>query len=169
MRLNKSSLHEIAHKMVALLQKDGDIECDEPKEVARDLEAVLTQYVDDEQAITSKARDLLAARGLPSSELGKTRRALAEQRGLKLDDEAIDYLLDQLLEMLMHSGNVAEVFAEDYQLRRKLREPLRREAAEEEKLQEQVRGQLKHVQEGTSLWEVEYRRVMEDIKRRRGS
>jgi hypothetical protein len=31
-----------------------------------------------------------------------------------------------------------------------------------------VRNQLKHVQEGTSVWEVEYRRMMDDIKRRRG-
>ena len=77
-------------------------------------------------------------------------------------------LLDQLVEMLMHSNNVDEVFVEDYELRRRMREPLRRQVAEEEELAQEVRSRLKHVQEGTALWEVEYRRMMEDIKRRKG-
>ena len=96
------------------------------------------------------------------------KRLLADERKIKIGDDAIDYLLDQLVEMLMHSNNVDEVFAEDYELRRKMREPLRKQAAEEDALQEEVRGRLKHVQEGSALWEVEYKRMMEDIKRRKG-
>ena len=68
----------------------------------------------------------------------------------------------------MHSANVDEVFAEDYELRRKMRDPLRKQLVEEEAFEQEVRGRLKHVQEGTGLWEVEYRRMMEDIKRRKG-
>jgi hypothetical protein len=63
---------------------------------------------------------------------------------------------------------VEEVFAEDYELRRKMRDPLRKQLAEEQALEEEVRKQLRHVQEGTGLWEIEYRRMMEDIKRRKG-
>jgi hypothetical protein len=68
----------------------------------------------------------------------------------------------------MHSANVDEVFAEDVELRRKMREPLRRQAALEEELQAEVRGRLKHVKEGSTMWEIEYRRMMEEIKRRKG-
>jgi hypothetical protein len=32
----------------------------------------------------------------------------------------------------------------------------------------EVRARIKHVKEGTSVWEVEYRRVLEEIKRRKG-
>ena len=120
------------------------------------------------EALSERARDLMAERNLPPSELGRTRRLVADQRKIKIGDEAIDYLLDQLLEMLMHSNNVDEVYAEDYELRRRMREPLRRQEVEEESLQQEVRSKLKHVQEGTALWEVEYRRMMEDIKRRKG-
>ena len=74
----------------------------------------------------------------------------------------------QLIEMLMHSANVDEIFAEDYQMRKKMREPLRRQLAEEDELQTEVRNQLKHVKEGSQVWEVEYRRMMEEIKRRKG-
>lgn len=154
--------------MVSLLAKAGDIETDAPKEVQADLESVLNQYVRDEQEINEKAKDLLAARGLPQSEFAKLKRLVAEDRKVKLGDEAIDYLLDQLVGMLMYSSHVEEVFAEDVQLRLKMRGPLRKAAQEEQKLQEAVRGQLKHVQEGTAVWEVEYQRMMDDIRRRKG-
>ncbi len=168
MRLSSSRVSEMVHEMVAALMAGGDIECEDPKEVARDLESVLNQYIQDEADITDRARDMIATRGLPQSDIGKTRRLLADQRKIKIDDDAIDYLLDQLLEMLMHSNNVEEIFAEDYQLRKKMREPLRKQADLDGELQQAVRNQLKHVKEGTSTWEIEYRRVMEDIKRRKG-
>lgn len=168
MRLHSARIPQIAAEMVSLLTEDQAIEAEAPAEVQADIESVLQQYVRDEQDVSEKARDMVAARNLPPSELGRTRKLLADQRKIKIGDEAIDYLLDQLVEMLMHSNNVDEVFAEDYELRRRMREPLRRQEAEEESLQAEVRGQLKHVQEGTALWEVEYRRMMEDMKRRKG-
>ncbi len=168
MRLSSAKIPSIAAEMVSLLAKAGDIETDAPKEVQADLESVLNQYVRDEQEINEKAKDLLAARGLPQSEFAKLKRLVAEDRKVKLGDEAIDYLLDQLVGMLMYSSHVEEVFAEDVQLRLKMRGPLRKAAQEEQKLQEAVRGQLKHVQEGTAVWEVEYQRMMDDIRRRKG-
>ncbi|MBX3128747.1 MAG: DUF507 family protein [Polyangiaceae bacterium] len=168
MRLFSAKVPGIASEMVELLTTDGAIECEDRSEVVRDVEAVLQQYVRDEQEVSDKARDLLAARGLPHTDLGKMRRLVADQRKLKIGDDAIDYLLDQLVEMLMHSTNVAEVFVEDWELRKRMRDPLRKQASEEESLQEEVRGRLKHVEEGSALWEIEYRRMMEDIKRRKG-
>jgi len=110
----------------------------------------------------------LAQRGLPPTELGRIKKLLADERKLKLGDDAIDYLLDQLVEMLMHSANVDEIFAEDFELRRKLREPLRKQAAVDQEIDNEVRSKIKHVKEGTAVWEVEYRRMMDDIKRRKG-
>jgi hypothetical protein len=49
-----------------------------------------------------------------------------------------------------------------------MREPLRREYASTSDVEQEVRGQLKHVQEGSALWEVEYQRMLEDVKRRKG-
>ena len=168
MRLYSAKVPQVASEIVAALTAEGDIECDAPKEVQLDVEAVLNQYVRDEQEITERARDMASARNLPSSELGRMRKLIADERGIKLGDDAIDYLLDQLLEMLMHSNNVDEIFSEDVELRRKMRGPLRKQAQAEDELEQQVRGRLKHVKEGTSMWEIEYRRMMEDIKRRKG-
>jgi hypothetical protein len=168
MRLSSAKISEIAAEMVGLLTKTGDIETDSPKEVQIDLESVLNQYVRDEQEVNDKAKDMLAARGLPQSEFAKLKRLLADSKKIKLGEDAIDYLLDQLVEMLMYSNNVEEVYAEDVQLRLKLRGPLRKQVTDEEELEQAVRRQLKHVAEGTSMWEIEYRRMMDDIKRRKG-
>jgi hypothetical protein len=168
MRLHGPRVPQIAHDMITALVKGKDIETESPNEVQADIEAVLNQYVRDEQSVQERARDLMAARGLSQNELPRLKKLVADEKHIKLGDDAIDYLLDQLVEMLMHSANVDEVFSEDYELRRKMRDPLRKQLAEEQALEAEVRGHLKHVQEGTGLWEVEYRRMMEDIKRRKG-
>lgn len=168
MRIHAARVSQIAAEMVSSLTKDGVVESSSPKEMQADIEAVLGQYIRDEHEVSEKAKDMLAARNLPPGDLGKIKRLVADQRKLKLGEEAIDYLLDQLLEMLMHSSAVEEVFAEDYELRRRMREPLRRQLGDEEEIQKEVRAQLKHVEEGTALWEVEYRRMMEELKRRKG-
>jgi hypothetical protein len=154
--------------MIKALLDAKDIETQAPAEVKADVVAVLEQYIKDEQAATERAKDLVASRGLPQTEYPRIRKLVAEESGIKIGDDAIDYLLDQLVEMLMHSSNVDEVFAEDYELRRKMRDPLRKQIVEEQAFEQEVRGRLKHVQEGTGIWEIEYRRMMEDIRRRKG-
>ena len=168
MWLHRAKIPQVATEMVRALTEGGDIETEAPRDVQADLEAVLTQYVADDQDINDRARDLVATRGLPQSELSRMKKLVAEQKHVKIGEEAIDYLLDQLIEILMHSNNVEEVFAQDHVLRLRMREPLRKQFAAEDALEQEVRGRLKHVQEGTQVWEVEYRRMMEDIKRRKG-
>ena len=90
------------------------------------------------------------------------------QRGIKIGDDALDYILDQILEMLMHSQNVEEVFAEDHVLRRRMRPFINKSADADQSIEAEVRSKLKHVQEGSRVWEIEYQRMKEDIKRRRG-
>ncbi len=168
MRLHSAKVPQMATEMVSALTSAGDVETESPAEVRADIEAVLNQYIRDEQEISDRAKDFVAARGMPQTEYARVKKLMADERKIKVGEDAIDYLLDQLVEMLMHSGNVDEVYAEDYVLRRKMREPLRKQLGEEQELQAEVRAQLKHVKEGTALWEVEYRRMMEEIKRRKG-
>lgn len=168
MRLHAPKVPQIAQEMVTALVKGKDIETDAPDEVRADIESVLSQYIKDELAVSERAKDMMAARGLSQTEFPRLRKLVADEKRIKLGDDAIDYILDQLVEMLMHSANVEEVFSEDYELRRKMRDPLRKQLAEEQQLEDEVRGRLRHVQEGTGLWEIEYRRMSDEIKRRKG-
>jgi hypothetical protein len=168
MWLHRAKVPQIAAEMVKAITAQKDIETESPRDVQLDLESVLSQYINDEHEITERAKDMLTARSMPGTDLGRIKGELAKQRRIKIGEEAIDYLLDQLVEMLMHSGSVDEVYAEDFELRRKMREPLRREFAQGGELDSEVRRQLKHVEEGSSLWEVEYKRMLEEVKRRKG-
>lgn len=168
MFLPASKVTEVAQEMVQLLTQDGDVETESPKEVQLDLEAVLHQYLRTEQELVQKAKDSLTQQGRPPADFGKVLKSLADQRKFRVGEDALDYVLEQLVEMLMNSQNVDEVFAADHDLRRKLRIPLRKHQGTDQDLDKAVRSQMKHVQEGSTLWEIEYRRVMEEIKRRKG-
>jgi len=168
MRLHATKLPQLSRDILDALMSSKAIESESPEGVRLDIESVLSQYLQDEQQVTERAKEVLSTRGLPQSELSRIRRLVADERKIQIGDEAIDYILDQLVEILMHSNSVDEVWAEDFELRRQMREPLRKHSSLEEQLQQEVRGQLRHVKEGTALWEVEYRRMMEEMKRRKG-
>jgi hypothetical protein len=168
MWLTRARLPAVASAIVKGLVDGELIETESPAGVQADILAVLEQYVRDEHEISTKARDLAAARGAPATEASRIRKELARQQGVGVgDDDAIDYLLAQFVEMLMHSGNVEEIFAQDHQLKLAMRTPLRTEQASAQQMDEVVRKRLKHVQEGSSQWEIEYQRMREEVSRRR--
>jgi hypothetical protein len=168
MRLYAGKVGPIAAEIVRALLDAQDIEAARPNEVQADVEAVLQQYIRSDKEASDKARDAVQARGLPATDVGRMRKLAAEQMGIKIGDESIDYLLDQILEILMHSANVDEIFAADVELRRKMAPVLKRHMAVDEELEREVRGKLKHVEEGSRTWEIEYARMMEEIRRRKG-
>jgi len=168
MRIYAGKIPNIAAEVVQTLTSSGDIETEDRREVEQDIAAVLNAYVETDRQVTERAKDLMQARNLGQQEFARTKKLVAEQRGFKIGDEMLDYLLDQIVEMLMHSSSVEEVFAEDVEMRRKMAPILKRHMALDEELDRETRAQLKHVEEGTRTWEVEYRRVMEDIRRRKG-
>jgi uncharacterized protein len=80
----------------------------------------------------------------------------------------LDYLLDQVVAMLMHSSHVEEVYAEDVVLRRHMAPIFKKHMQVDMDVDTEVRAQIKHVKEGTSQWDIEYARALETVKRRRG-
>jgi hypothetical protein len=168
MRLFSGKITPLSEEIVKVLADNRDIECEERKEVVRDLESVFSSYLQTEREVMEKAKSLLESRGMPPSELGRVRKLVADQKGIKVGDDMFDYLLDQCIEMLMHSSNVDEVFVQDHDLRRRMRPVLRKYLEVDDALDNEVRSQLKHVQEGSRTWEIEYRRIMSDIQRRKG-
>ena len=168
MRLFSSKVPVIAAEVVRKLVAEKDLETETPAEVERDVEAVLNEYLRLEREGTTKTKELMDGRKLPPSEFGRVKKSVAEQRGLKVGDEVIDYLLDQIVEAYLYSNNVEEVFASDLDLRRKMAPILKRHMLVEDELDKEVRGRLKHVEEGTPAWEIEYGKTLELLKRAKG-
>jgi uncharacterized protein len=167
MRLYGSKVPSIAQEVVRALVSQKDIETDAPKEVQADIEAVLKSYLDAERAVDEKTRELLQRTGRGTGEFQKVRTQIAESSGIKVGDEALDYVLDQLVEMLMHSNHVEEVYAEDVALRRHMAPIFKKHMGVDAELETEVRAQLRHVKEGTSQYDIEHARVLEQVKRKR--
>jgi hypothetical protein len=168
MRLYSGKVSAIATEVVRALLASNDVEAETPKEVEADIAAVLNQYLSDEREVNERAKDILERTGKPQTEFQRVRALVADEKGIKVGDETLDYLLDQVVEMLMHSGNVDEVYVEDVELRRRMAPLFKKHMAVDSSLDADVRAQLKHVREGTRDWEIEYAKVLEQVKRRKG-
>ena len=137
-------------------------------EAELDVQAVLKEYLRLEKEITEKAKDLLQKRNLPYEQFGKVKRAMASEKSFGLGDEALDWMTNQMIESFMQSQHIEEVFVEDGVLRRKMADVLKRHMMVEEELDAEVRRRIKNLEEGTSTWDVEYQKALEQIKRNRG-
>ncbi len=170
MRLYPGKVSAIAKDMVDVLSASGDIEVlpDLVGEVVLDIESVLREYIRADREVTDRARDLISRDGLEFNQVNKIKQKLAEERGFGVGDRAVDYLTKQVIEALFHSRHVEEVYAEDHTLRKTLRDVMNRHLHVDDDLDQEVRRRIKNLQEGTQNWEVEYHKVMQDLKRLKG-
>ena len=168
MRLYSGKVPAIATEVARALLAAKDIEAESPKEVEADVASVLNQYLSDEREVNERAKDVLERTGKPQSEYARVRALVADERHIKVGDDTLDYLLDQVVEMMMHSNNVDEVFVEDVELRRRMSPIFKKHMAVDDTMDAEVRAQLRHLREGTNQWDIEYARVLEQVKRRKG-
>jgi hypothetical protein len=168
MRLYSGKVQTIASEVVRALVAANVIEAESPHEVEADVVAVLNNYLSLEKQATDMAKDELERTRRPQSDFNRVRQAAAERKGIKVGDEALDHLLDQVVEIFHHSSNVDEIYAEDVELRRRMAPIFKRHMAVDDSLDAEVRAQLRHVKEGTRDWDVEYQRMLERIKRMKG-
>ena len=124
MRLYSGKIPAITREIVRVLTENEDIEVENADEVVEDLASVLREYVRREREIGDEAKNRLERQGGSYGLLAKIRREVAKENGFPPPDEFLPYILDQLLEMLFHSANVAEVFADDARLVKAFRKAL---------------------------------------------
>ncbi len=166
MRLLKERIPQLTEMIVDALIKGELIDVLEESrpEVELDVESVLKEYRRMDYEITEKARDLVATRGLDYSQTFKLKSKLAQERGFGLGEDAIQWLCDQIVELLLQSKHVDEIFGEDQDLRAAIIPILKKELATDSELDKQVKSRIKNLQEGTVDYEVEYKKTMEQIR-----
>jgi hypothetical protein len=169
MRLYAGKVTPISTEVVRALLASNDIEAEAPREAEADVAAVLNGYLTTEREVNERAKDLLEKSGRPGTELGRMRQLVADEKGIKLGDEALDYLLDQVVAVFHHSRHVDEIYAEDVELRRKMAPIFKRHMAIDAGMDTEARAQLKHLKEGTPAWDIEYGRALDRAKRKKGA
>jgi hypothetical protein len=168
MRLYKGKIEIIARDLITTLKNEGDIEVANDEEARLDVEAVLKEYLRLDRELVEEAKNRMEMRGLGYSHLGQVRNQLAKERGQPTNEDTLPYILDQILNILFHSNNVEEIYADDSHLRTRITPILRRHMEVDTDLDREVRSKIKHLEEGTASFDVEYSKVMSQIKKRMG-
>ena len=168
MKLYPAKVDAIAAEVITTLTQAGDIDVSDANEAQLDAAAVLKEYIRVDKELTERAKDILEIRGLPYAQLGRTKRQLADQKDFGLGEDGITWICNQLVETFMQSKHVDEVYADDVTLRRKIKDIVRKHMAVDDELDQEVRQRIKNLQEGTQAWDVEYAKVMEQIKTKHG-
>jgi hypothetical protein len=170
MRIYPKVIPVISREIVQLLMQDGDIEV-EPMRIADaelDLSAIMREYLTNEERVNQATREALERRAYDHSKFNQVKREMADVRGFKMGDEGVEFIINQMIEFLLISRNVEEVFAADTSLRTKIFSVMKRHLDVDDEIDREARARLKHLQEGTSAFDIEYNKTVEQIRRARG-
>lgn len=164
MRLYRGKVEVIAEEIIRTLRSHGDVDLEDENEARLDVEAVLKEYLRLDREVVDEAKTRMEIRSLPYGQLGRMKSQVAKERGAPQHDEILPYLLEQILNLLFHSNNIAEIYAEDVDLRRRITPVLRKHMEVDTELDREVRSKIRNLKEGTTEFDVEYARVMDNLK-----
>lgn len=165
MRLYAGRISAICAELTKVLGANGRVEFENRTEAELDFESVLKEFLRLERSVMDEARRRNGVRGGSAMGVGRLRAEVAKEKNFPGQDEQLPYILKQLLDMLFYSNNVAEVFADDVTLRKTIVPVLKKHMSVEDDLDREVRGRIKNFQEGTQAFEVEYEKVLAQIRR----
>ena len=160
----------IAREIIDRLAKEKDIEVEAIRmsDAELDMSAIMREYLANEERVNQATREALERRGYDFSKFNQVKREMSDVRGFKIGDDGIEFVINQMLEFLLISRNVEEVFSDDTQMRPKIMQIMKKHLDVDEEIDREARGRLKHLQEGTSAYEIEYQKTLEQIRRARG-
>ena len=170
MRIYPKVIPIVSREIIQKLTADGDIEV-EPMRIAdaeMDMSAIMREYLANEERVNQATREALERRGYDQSKFNQVKREMADVRGFKMGDEGIEYVINQMIEFLLISRNVEEVYAADNVLRQKIFAVMKKHLDVDDEIDREARSRLKHLQEGTSAFDIEYNKTVEQIRRARG-
>ncbi len=170
MRLYPKLVPLIAREIIDRLAKEKDIEVEAIRmsDAELDMSAIMREYLANEERVNQATREALERRGYDFSKFNQVKREMSDVRGFKIGDDGIEFVINQMLEFLLISRNIEEVFSDDTQMRPKIMQIMKKHLDVDEEIDREARGRLKHLQEGTSAYEIEYQKTLEQIRRARG-
>lgn len=166
MKIYRRVIPKIAKDIVRTLLANKAIEVEDGHrdEAELDVAAVLVNYLNEVDAITHDAQETLQRHNLSQDMLGRIKKQLADQRKIIVGKDAGEFIIDQIINGLFESRYIEEVFAEDNEIRRMVAESITKYFGVDEELDREVRGRLRNLREGTAEWEVEYGRLIEQMR-----
>lgn len=170
MHLYRKVVPRIARDLIRTMmaQKLIEVEEDKVEEAQLDLASVMVEYLNAEEQVVKEAKEMLQKRGLGMERFNQAKKSLAEARNIRIGEEGLEDVLNQLLEILFASRNIEEIYAEDRELRKFIKETVLKYLSVSEQVDQEARARLKNLREGTYEWDIEYPRMVAQIKRQQG-
>lgn len=170
MALYRKIIPKIARDVIRTLVSKSAIEVEEDRlsEAELDLAAVIVGHIDAEEEISREAAETLVRLGMPKDRFAQMKQRFAERRGIKIGEDGLEYLIAQLVEALFASKNIEEIFAEDLELKKIINECVTKALKVSDDVELEARSRLKNVREGTPEWDIEYPRMIAQVKRQKG-
>ncbi len=170
MRLYRAKIPMIAKEVIEALASADDIEVlpENREEAEQDLVAIMEEYRRRDMRLRDRIKDHMAARKIPYSEYGRTRKRLADESGHPMGDDVERFFCRQFIENLLISRFVEEVYAEDRIMYEKIVEVLTGHDVDEREIRDEAVAKIKNVQEGTVDYEIALQAAVKDVKKRRG-
>lgn len=162
-KYSKQSIPKISEEIIRNLVKGRHIEVTDKQEAIKDVESVLISYSNLEQDISRKAQEIIGTSGLSRDSFYKTKKSLAKEHGIEIGQETSEFLIKQIIATMMQSPYVDEVYSEDHILQRNMRTSIKELLNENKVVEQKIKKQLKHVDENTEKWKIEYQRLKEKI------
>ena len=170
MKFYPKQIDKMAAEIVQTLVDNNDIEVepDSIPDAREDFAAIMREYQRQADQIADDAKTTLIRRNWPSSKFNEARKIVASSKNFPLGDEGIDFVINQMLEFMLITKNIEEVYAEDHTLRKIIVTILRRYAQVDDEVDREARARLKHLEEGTRDWEIQYQRARDQVRRNKG-
>jgi uncharacterized protein len=166
MRIYRKVIPKIAKDVIRSLLANRAIEVEDGRrdEAELDVAGVLVDYLNSLDRLKTDAQETLVRHSLPQEMLGRVKRSLAETRKIITGEGAKEHVVNLVIQGLFESKNIEEVFAEDTEIRKMVNEAMNKYMGVDEELDREVRGRLKNLREGTAEWEIEYGRLIEQMR-----
>jgi hypothetical protein len=166
MKLYRKVIPKVAKDIVRSLLANRAIEVEDGHrdEAELDLAAVLVEYLNAVDQLNTDASEAMQRHGFSHAMLGKVKKSIADTRNMVIGEEAEEHLVNRVISALFNSKHIEEVFMEDHELRKLVTIAMRKYVGVDEELDREVRGRLKNLREGTAEWEVEYGRLIDQMR-----
>jgi len=166
MKIYRRVIPKIAKDVIRALLASRAIEVEDGHrdEAELDVAGVLVEYMNAVDKLKHDAEEAIQRHSLPAEMLGRVKKNIADARKVVLGEGAFDHVVERVIESLFESRHIEEVFFEDNELRKIVQPSIQKYLGVDEELDREVRGRLKNLREGTSEWEVEYGRLIEQMR-----
>ena len=166
MRIYRERIPSISKMIVTnlLSQELIEVEAELQEEVELDMASVVEEYRRTDRELSEKAKDIVAMRNLDYSYTHKIKGKLAREKQFGLGEDAIEWITNQMVEMLLQTRHVDEVYGEDTDLRRVISPILKKELGVADQMDVEVKKRIRNLTEGTSDYEIEYQKALEKVR-----